>query len=89
MVFEDTLDDLMEDIGCNQLVDVSTRESVCEWLFEISIELVQETPDLTSTLVMPNDFACPVLRRSFVSLMSRGIESASVPSNFLWLLMQL
>ena len=31
MVLECTFDDLMQKIGCNQFVDISTREIVREW----------------------------------------------------------
>jgi hypothetical protein len=32
VIFEYTLDELMEDVGCEQFMDISSRESVSEWL---------------------------------------------------------
>ena len=32
VIFEYTLDELMEDVRCEQFMDISSRESVCEWL---------------------------------------------------------
>lgn len=32
MIFECALDELMKNVWCNHLVDVSTGEIICEWL---------------------------------------------------------